>query len=81
MLTIRCDRILYSKTPRVSNTHYKRYETTISDHRPISAGFSITLKAVDDNRMSMVRKQVMAEWAKTESELLQKMEEIYHDLL
>lgn len=77
----RCDRILNSKSPRIENLHYKRYETTISDHRPISAGYAVTLKAVDGARMNVVRKEVAAEWVKEEASMLQKMEAIYHDLL
>lgn len=72
---------MYSKSPRITNTHYKRYETTISDHRPISAGFSVILKAVNRGQMNEVRKEVMAEWAKEEAGMLERMEKSYLDLV
>ncbi|KAJ3738647.1 Endonuclease/exonuclease/phosphatase [Lentinula detonsa] len=41
-----CDRVLWrSRVPsRVKQLHYQRYEVNVSDHRPISAAFNITVK-------------------------------------
>ncbi|WVQ99909.1 hypothetical protein IAU59_007052 [Kwoniella sp. CBS 9459] len=70
-----CDRILYRKSARIKPINYKRYEPTVSDHRPISGGFTITLKAVDSLRMMDVRRQVAGEWAEKERGMLMKMAE------
>lgn len=77
----RCDRILYSKSSRIKSLHYKRYECTVSDHRPISAAFGLTLKAVDWERMKRTREDVRGEWAKREADILGKIEGAYKDLL
>lgn len=44
-----CDRILYRcRDPaRVETLHYKRYEVNVSDHRPVSAAFTVKAKKVD----------------------------------
>jgi len=77
----RCDRILYTKSPRLQSLNYKRYETTISDHRPVSAGFKVSVKAVDGGKMVTVRGEVGAEWAKKEAEMLDEMVKAYGQLL
>ncbi|KAK4688995.1 hypothetical protein P7C73_g1114, partial [Tremellales sp. Uapishka_1] len=76
-----CDRILFTKSPRIHAINYMRYETTVSDHRPISAGFRVMVKAVDRSKMSDVRSEVVAELAKRESEKLEKMVEAFEQLL
>ena len=81
MLIDRCDRILYNKTPRLESLHYRRYEPTVSDHRPISAGFRMQIKSIDPGRMEKVRKEVRKEWAKREAETLRKLEEAYLHLI
>ncbi|OCF37836.1 type I inositol-1,4,5-trisphosphate 5-phosphatase 1 [Kwoniella heveanensis BCC8398] len=70
-----CDRILYRKSPRIRPINYKRYEPTVSDHRPISGGYTITLKAVNNLRMMDVRREVAGEWAEKERGMLMKMAE------
>lgn len=77
----RCDRILYSKTDRIQNLHYQRYETTVSDHRPISAAYALTVKAVNWEKMKAVREEVRGEWAKREADVLERIEKAYVDLL
>ncbi|KAK8854864.1 hypothetical protein IAR55_003603 [Kwoniella newhampshirensis] len=72
-----CDRILHKKSERIRSLNYKRYEPTVSDHRPISAGYTITLKAVDNLRMMDVRRDVTGEWGRREQELLEKMSEVF----
>ncbi|WWD18987.1 hypothetical protein CI109_103444 [Kwoniella shandongensis] len=76
-----CDRILYKKSDRIRSLNYRRYEPTVSDHKPISAGYTITLKAVDNLKMMDVRRDVTAEWAKKEKELLERMGEIFESVL
>ncbi|WVQ81931.1 hypothetical protein IAT38_004058 [Cryptococcus sp. DSM 104549] len=76
-----CDRILYRKSPRIKPLSYRRYEPTVSDHKPISAGYTITLKAVDSLKMMDVRREVAGEWAKREKELLIKMGEVFDSIV
>ena len=59
---------------------YRRYEATISDHRPVSAGFNITVKSIDQPKMAVVRGEVAAQWAKREAEMLDEMLKA-HELL
>lgn len=73
----RCDRILYKKSPRVHALNYQRYEPTVSDHRPVSAGYTVALKAIDSLKMMDVRREVAGEWAEREKELLEKMQEVF----
>ncbi|WVR07433.1 hypothetical protein IAU60_004474 [Kwoniella sp. DSM 27419] len=70
-----CDRILYRKGPRIKAVNYRRYEPTVSDHRPISCGFAITLKSVDSLRMMEVRREAAGEWAEREKGMLMQMSE------
>ncbi|OCF57415.1 hypothetical protein L486_04873 [Kwoniella mangroviensis CBS 10435] len=68
-----CDRILYRKSPHIRNLNYRRYEPTVSDHRPISGGYQITLKAVDTLKEMDVRRELAGEWAKKEKGMLMMM--------
>jgi hypothetical protein len=60
---------------------YQRYETTVSDHRPISAGFRVKIKAVDGGRMNVGRREIAGEWAKEEAELLERMSLAFEDMV
>jgi hypothetical protein len=77
----RCDRILWNKSPHIESISYRRYEPTVSDHKPVSAGFKLRIKAVDPGKMVAVQREVNAEWAKKEMEVLEKMAEAYEKLL
>ncbi|EJD00758.1 DNase I-like protein [Fomitiporia mediterranea MF3/22] len=59
-----CDRILYRTRDanRVQNLHYRRYEANVSDHRPISAAFRITVKSVDHAKRSRAKAEVEDLW-------------------
>lgn len=74
-----CDRILWhSREPsRVRNLHYRRYEVDVSDHRPISAGYSVTVKKMDNDARSAVKIEVTKSWKDLELELLIEMQEFY----
>lgn len=76
-----CDRILYTKSPNITPINYQRYEATISDHRPISAAFSVKVKAVDKGRMAKVRGEVGVEWTKREIDLLERLVEAFKGLI
>ncbi|WRT68300.1 uncharacterized protein IL334_005276 [Kwoniella shivajii] len=70
-----CDRILYRKSPHIKTINYRRYEPTVSDHRPISGGYHITLKAVNSLKEMDVRRELAAEWAQKEKEMLTQMQD------
>ena len=59
-----CDRILYRtrNSERVQNLHYRRYEANVSDHKPISAAFRITVKSVDHSARSRAKEEVETLW-------------------
>lgn len=60
-----CDRILWrGSTPdTVQCTSYKRWDATISDHRPVSATFRVRTKAIDPARFEQATQKVDAECA------------------
>ena len=70
-----CDRVLYTRSPHITPINYRRYEVDLSDHKPISAGFKLTVKSVDKALMARVRAEVTEEWARKEADLLDKMAE------
>lgn len=67
-----CDRILYRTrvADRVQNLHYRRYEADVSDHRPISAGFRITVKSVDHLARDQIKKVLEGQWLEQQMKLL-----------
>jgi hypothetical protein len=74
-----CDRILYRSRDesRVTPLHYRRYEPTISDHRPVSAGFEINVKSLRKDERAVVKHDVIQEWEVYQVHLLQQVEEFY----
>ena len=74
-----CDRILYRcrKVDRIESLHYRRYEANISDHRPISAGFVITVKSVHMERREAEKEEVEKCWRRHEQELLREAHRFY----
>jgi len=75
-----CDRILYTRNPNIVPLNYLRYEVTVSDHRPISAGFKMKIKKVDRGLMGVVRGEVGVEWTKQESEMLERMAKAFRTM-
>ncbi len=67
-----CDRVLWrSKIPtRVEQLHYRRYEANVSDHRPISGAFRVTVKSVRQEVRQKYKLQVQMKWADEELRLL-----------
>jgi hypothetical protein len=53
----------------------------VSDHKPVSAGFKLTIKAVDAEKMNAVRREIGVEWGKKEAEVLEMMARAYETLL
>lgn len=74
-----CDRILYRcrAVDRIEPLHYRRYEANISDHRPVSAGFIITVKSVQMERREVEKEEVEKYWRKREQELLREAHRFY----
>ncbi|TDL18444.1 DNase I-like protein [Rickenella mellea] len=74
-----CDRVLYrSREPaRVNLLHYQRYEANVSDHRPISAAFRVTIKAVDQEKRARIKEDVDELWLVHQHELLFAAREFY----
>ena len=67
-----CDRILYKcrDSTRVQSMNYRRYEVNVSDHRPVSAGFRITVKRINHEARKLVKDAVEGEWQLEEHKLL-----------
>ncbi|KAG6825085.1 hypothetical protein H0H92_004750 [Tricholoma furcatifolium] len=74
-----CDRVLWrSRVPsRVSQLHYRRYEVDVSDHRPISAAFTVTIKSLKHEARQKVKSAVQAEWADEQDRLLLEAKKFY----
>ena len=58
-----CDRILWRgwQPDLIQCTSYRRWEATLSDHRPGSATFIVRVKAIDMARQKVVMDDVLAE--------------------
>ncbi|KAI9470767.1 MAG: Endonuclease/exonuclease/phosphatase [Benjaminiella poitrasii] len=56
-----CDRVLF-KGREITNLYYRRYEARCSDHRPISAGFSIKTKVTDQKLRDKLVSKIDDEW-------------------
>ncbi|KAH9483207.1 putative inositol polyphosphate 5-phosphatase C9G1.10c [Psilocybe cubensis] len=74
-----CDRILWKTRvmSRVRQLHYRRYEANVSDHRPISAAFSITAKTYDRETREKTKAALEAEWANEQKRLLAAVTSFY----
>ncbi|KAF8812626.1 DNase I-like protein [Phlegmacium glaucopus] len=74
-----CDRILWRSrvANRVQQLHYKRYEANVSDHRPISAAFSVTVKSFDYEARENSKALLQAQWLEEQERLLVAAREFY----
>ncbi|KAF9261315.1 DNase I-like protein [Marasmius fiardii PR-910] len=73
-----CDRVLWRASKgRVEQFHYKRWEVDVSDHRPISAAFRVTVKNVRQELRYRVKQEVEIMWADEEVRVLKGLEEFY----
>ncbi|KAI6012385.1 Endonuclease/exonuclease/phosphatase [Pisolithus marmoratus] len=74
-----CDRILWrSRDPeRVVQFNYQRYEANVSDHRPISAAFKVTIKSVRQDVRAREKVEVEKRWMEMEMVLLASAREFY----
>jgi hypothetical protein len=60
-----CDRILW-RGRHVRQLFYKRNECRVSDHRPISGGFVVAVKRIDEAQRRVVEQQVKEGWYKVQ---------------
>ncbi|KAG0080221.1 hypothetical protein BGZ90_000273 [Linnemannia elongata] len=60
-----CDRILW-RGRHVRQLFYKRNECRVSDHRPISGGFVVGVKRIDEAQRRVVEQQVKEGWYKVQ---------------
>jgi hypothetical protein len=76
-----CDRVLWRvlNSSRVVQTQYRRWEANISDHRPISAVFDLTVKSIRPTSRTTVKRDVENEWAGLQKRLLSGLQEFYVD--
>jgi len=75
-----CDRILWrtrAATSRVRPLHYRRYEVNVSDHRPISAGFAVTIKQFDREAREKAKVTLMEQWVDEQERLLVACQTFY----
>ena len=74
-----CDRILWRSrvADRVEQRHYKRYEANVSDHRPISAAFTVKVKKYDYEAREKSKVLLQAQWLEQQEKLLVAAREFY----
>ena len=52
-----CDRILHKKSARICQLNYLRHELQISDHRPVSALFTASVKQISSSKRASIQAQ------------------------
>lgn len=74
-----CDRILWRsrEVSRVTQTGYRRYEANVSDHRPISASFFLTIKTIDKEEREKRKQEMKKMWIGVEERLLEFSRQFY----
>ncbi|KAF8632419.1 hypothetical protein AX17_004860 [Amanita inopinata Kibby_2008] len=74
-----CDRVLWRvrDASRVHQLHYRRYEANVSDHRPVSAAFRMTIKIIGHDLRAQIHRQVEMLWAEQQARLLAEAREFY----
>ncbi|KAJ6579596.1 DNase I-like protein [Mycena vulgaris] len=77
-----CDRVLWrTRVPnRVQQLHYQRYETNVSDHRPVSAAFKFTVKSIRHEVRQKAKAEVQIQWASEQDRLLSAARDFYVEL-
>ena len=76
-----CDRVLWRSLhpERVEQVHYRRWEANVSDHRPISAGFRMSVKSVKKDARERVKMEERERWKVVERRLLSAARQYYID--
>lgn len=70
-----CDRVLYrdgSGRERIRQRDYRRHEVRVSDHRPVSALFEMTVKSVDPGRRQLVWESCGRRFERARREMLRE---------
>ncbi|KAG8855867.1 hypothetical protein FRB96_006689 [Tulasnella sp. 330] len=77
-----CDRILYRcrEPGRVEALHYQRYEVNVSDHRPVSAGFAVRVRKVNQNARRQLEDLLEDEWAQEQASLVVATTSFYREV-
>ncbi|KAI9019267.1 Endonuclease/exonuclease/phosphatase [Phycomyces nitens] len=71
-----CDRILYHGE-NIHNLYYRRHEVLASDHRPISAGYSLEVKKIQYPQRDAIQKKIPEAWRKHLLEIVQRRKTLY----
>ncbi|KAI7859954.1 Endonuclease/exonuclease/phosphatase [Circinella umbellata] len=71
-----CDRILY-RSNNVQSLFYKRHEVLASDHRPISGGYIVRVKRVDQSKKAHVVHNVEQAWQQRYQRLVNEHKAMY----
>ncbi|KAI0759751.1 DNase I-like protein [Trametes elegans] len=76
-----CDRVLWRALvpERVTQLHYRRWEANVSDHRPISSAFKITVKQVNHEQRARAKAKAQERWKAVERERLSAALQHYID--
>ncbi|KAJ9474188.1 Endonuclease/exonuclease/phosphatase [Pseudozyma hubeiensis] len=76
-----CDRILFKSQhkDRIRCLEYRRWECTISDHRPVTAVFEARIKSADQRRRREVEDELRGKWRGLERGLLETAVRWYAD--
>ncbi|KAK0490255.1 Endonuclease/exonuclease/phosphatase [Armillaria novae-zelandiae] len=74
-----CDRVLWrARVPsRVEQIHYRRYEANVSDHRPVSSAFKMTIKSVRHEIRQKYKSEVQVRWVEEEQKRLAVLRAFY----
>ncbi|KZV66755.1 DNase I-like protein [Peniophora sp. CONT] len=74
-----CDRVLWrAMSPeRVRLRQYRRYEPDVSDHRPVSASFRMTVKSVRQDERAGVKSEMVGVWRGKERALVDEARKFY----
>ncbi|PWY97211.1 LOW QUALITY PROTEIN: DNase I-like protein [Testicularia cyperi] len=76
-----CDRVLFKShhPDRIKCLDYRRWETTISDHRPVTAVFEVKIKAADPAKRTILQGQLKQRWSQLEQGILANAVRFYTD--
>lgn len=76
-----CDRILWRSrgASRVRLLHYRRYEVNVSDHRPISGAFVVTVKRIDHEARERAKAALQVRWVDEQRRMLVACQRFYLD--
>ncbi len=66
-----CDRMLWRG--QVQMKVFKRFESTMSDHRPIGGAFIAPVKSIDPDKYAQVEHQAMLKWTEIRAEMLKNI--------